>query len=691
MRRDIESNTSKEFFTASVNRATSGQLSVPELFDCAETLTSWGERQSAVELYKIWIAYNGDDKLLHAVYFNYGISLSAVGDRVGAINAYRESVRLKPDFYPSYINLGVALEGCGQAGTAVAKWLEAINGLSQINGESVFYKTTALHEIARVLENSQKYSAAEDALKQSLDIKLNQPDAIVHWIALRQRQCKWPVIVGSDRVSRKDLLMGISPLPLAYLVDDPIFQLATAYWHAKTTIGIPQSARNQRATLSASQRNSLKLRIGYLSSDLRGHAVGYAMSDVVETHDRENFEIFAYYCGIPYTDQAKQRIMKAVDHWVDINDLSDDQAAAKIAGDKIDILVDLNGYTRDARTGIFARRPTPIAVNWFGFPGTMGTPYHHYIIADSQIIPTDHEIYYSEKVMRLPCYQPVDRKRVVAKRPSRSEVSLPEDAVVYCCLNGTPKITQRTFERWMSILGRVANSVLWLLRESSDSDENLRKFASERGIAPERIVFAEKLANAEHLARYPLADLFLDTLPYGAHTTAADALWMNVPVLTLQGRGFATRVCGSFVRSAGLDELVCSTAEEYVERAVELGNNREKLMAQKAKLAAKRDSCFFFDTPRFVRHLEDLYRQMWGDFIRGALPSPDLRNLDVYHEIGLELDLENSDLLSNQAYLALYEQRLMQRHNSYPIYPDRRLWRARESEPVSVFDRRAVA
>jgi predicted O-linked N-acetylglucosamine transferase (SPINDLY family) len=691
MRRNIESKAPADLFTASAHRATSGQLSIADLFDCTATLTSLGQKQSAVELYKTWIAHNADDKLLHAVYFNYGIALMAVGDRVGAINAYRESVRLKTDFYPSYINLGNALEGCGQAGTAVAKWLELVNNLSHVNAELIYYKTTALHEIARVLENSHKDSAAEDALKQSLDIKLNQTEAIIHWIMLRQRQCKWPVIVGSDRVARKDLLDGISPLSLAYLADDPIFQLAAAYRYAKTTVGIPNSTQTHGANPNARQRDSLKLRIGYLSSDLRGHAVGYAMSDVTETHDRENFEIFAYYCGIDHTDQAKQRIMNAVDRWIDIDDLSDDQAAARIAADKIDILIDLNGYTRSARTGIFARRPAPIAVNWFGFPGTMGTPYHHYIIADAHIIPTDHEIYYSEKVMRLPCYQPVDRKRVVPKCPSRSDAGLPEDAVVYCCLNGMQKITQHTFERWISILGRVANSVLWLLRESSDAEESLRKFAAARSIAPERIIFAEKAANLEHLARYPLADLFLDTLPYGAHTTAADALWMNVPVLTLQGRGFATRVCGSFVRAAGLPELVCSTAQEYVEKAVELGKNREKLAALKAKLAAARSSCFFFDTPRFVRHLEDLYRQMFSDFVRGALPSPDLRNLDIYHEVGLELDLENSELLSDEAYLALYEKKLAERHNTYPIYPDMRLWPESESRPISRLDRRAVA
>jgi predicted O-linked N-acetylglucosamine transferase (SPINDLY family) len=687
---DIETKAPADLFTDSIKRATSRQLSIVDLIKCAEMLVST-DRNRSVELYKTWIAHNDDHTLLHAVYFNYGFALMAVGDRVGAINAYRESIRIKPDFYPPYINLGRALEDCGQAGSAVAKWLEVVNHLSAINGESVFHKTTALDELARVLENLHKDSAAEDALKQSLDIKLNQPEAIIHWIISRQRQCKWPVIVGWDRVSRKDLLMGISPLSLAYLADEPMFQLATAYRHAKTTIGIPNLAQHQRANPIARQRDSLKLRIGYVSSDLRGHPVGYAMSDVTETHDRENFEIFAYYCGINRTDQTQQRIMKAVDHWVDINGLSDDEAATRIVADKIDILVDLNGYTRDARTKVFARRPAPIAVNWFGFPGSMGTPYHHYIIADSHIVPTYHEIYFSEKVMRLPCYQPVDRKRVVAKRPSRAEVGLPADAVVYCCLNGMPKITPHTFQRWMSILGRVPNSVLWLLKESNDAHENLRKLASDQGIAPERIVFADKLANPEHLARYPLADLFLDTLPYGAHTTAADALWMNVPVLTLLGRSFATRVCASFVRTAGLGELVCSTAEEYVERAIALGKNREKLATLKAKLAAGRDSCFFFDTPRFVRHLEDLYRQMWSELIRGALPSPDLRNLDVYHEVGLELDLENSGSLSDEAYRSLYAKKLAERDSTYPIYPDMRLWREINTEPSALFDRRAVA
>ncbi len=691
MLRDLGSKTPAELFADAANHAVARQLSVIDLFNRAAALSSLDQNQLAAELYKTWIAHNSDDGLLHAVYFNYGVTLGTIGDRAGAINAYREGIRVKPDFYPSYINLGRMLEDSGQAGRAVAKWLDLVNHLPSVNGETVTHKVTALHQIGRVLENGYQDAAAEDALKQSLDINPNHSKAIIHWISLRQRQCKWPVIAGWERVSRKDLLAGISSLSLACLADDPMFQLATAYRYAKTTVGMPKPLRS-RSEPAERRRSPHKLRIGYVSSDLREHAVGFAMTDVTETHDRENFKVFAYYCGINRTDAAQQRIMKAVDCWVDINGLSDDQAAARIAADGIDILVDLNGYTRDARTAVFARRPAPIAVNWFGFPGSMGTPYHHYIIADSHIIPHDHEIYFSEKVMRLPCYQPVDRKRVISeRRMSREEAGLPEDAVVYCCLNGMQKITPQAFKRWMEILGHVPDSVLWLLSGTSDANERLREAAAAHGIAGERIVFAEKMANPDHLARYPLGDLFLDTLPYGAHTTAADALWMNVPVLTLLGRSFASRVCASFVRTAGLDELVCSTPESYVERAVELGSDRGKLQAFKAKLAAGRDSCFFFDTPRFVRHLEDLYREMWSDLIRGALPVPDLRNLDVYHEIGLNLDLENMEALSDEAYRGLYEAKLAERHSVYPVGPDLRLWRESQSEPVSVIGRRAVA
>jgi predicted O-linked N-acetylglucosamine transferase (SPINDLY family) len=659
-----------------ISRATARQLPVVELFKVTATFDSIKQTALALEIYKTWIAFNSDDDLLFAVYYNYGVALNTAQDRTGAINAFRECTRLKPDFQPSYINLGRALEDSGQSGLAVSQWLALCTNLAAVNGESVANKTTALQQIARVLEGANSDPAAEDALKQSLDINVNQPEVIQHWISLRQRQCKWPVVVEWDRVSRKQLNAGISSLSLACHADDPMFQLARAYDYAIKAIGMPKPA-----TPVQSNRDANRLRIGYISSDLRGHAVGFAMTDVFETHDRENFEIFAYYCGINRPDATQERIKKAVDHWVDLTGMDDDQAAARIAADGVDIIVDLNGYTRDARTKVFARKPAPIAVNWFGFPGTMGTPYHHYIIADETIIPPADEIYYSEKVLRLPCYQPNDRNRPVAEhRPTRAEAGLPDDAFVFCSFNGMQKIKPRGFQRWLAILNRVPNSVMWLLGDRADACDRLRKMAAEAGVAPERLIFAGNKPNPEHLARYPLADLFLDSLPYGAHTTAADALWRGVPILTMPGRSFAARVCASLVTAAGVPELICVTQETFIEEAVAYGTNPEKLTAIKAKLTASLPTCTLFDTPSLVGHLENLYRQMWSDFKRGALPIPDMRNLDIYHEIGSELDLENIEDLSDEAYVAQYKQKLAERNSFYPIPPDERLCRADKAE-----------
>lgn len=679
-----------ELFNDSMKRAVSQKLSIVELVEATATLDSANQKQKVIELYKTWISHNADDSFLYAIYFNYGVALTAVQDYAGAIKTLRECIRLKPDFYAAYINLGRALENYGQNAQAVGQWLTLVNNLSAITGEAVEHKINALQQIGRVLESANNDSAAENALKQILDINSLHTEATQHWILLRQRQCEWPIIAEWDRVSRKDLLTGISTLSLEYLADDPMFQLAKAYHNAKSSIGIPKAVNcSQRAV---SMRDANRLRIGYVSSDLRGHAVGFAMTDVIECHNHQNFEIFAYYCGIDRTDETRQRIMNAVDHWTDINGLDDDQAAEKIAADGIDILVDLNGYTKDARTKVIAGRPAPIAVNWFGYPGTMGTPYHHYLIADPFIIPPDLEIYYSEKVVRLPCYQPNDRKRIIAeKRPTRAEVGLPENAFVFCSLNGMQKITPRAFQRWMAILRQVPGSVLWLLSGTDDANERLRKTATNHGVAAERVVFAQKLPNPEHLARYPLADLFLDSLPYGSHTTAADSLWMNVPILTLSGRSFASRVCASLVRAAGVGELVCSTAEDYVARAVELGQNREKLAAIKSKLTDGRDSCLLFDTPQLVLHLEELYRKMWSDFKNGKLPVPDLRNLEIYHEIGLELDIENAETLTDEAYRAGYQEKLAAWDSVYPIQADARLWSGNRSELLSSDERRAVA
>jgi predicted O-linked N-acetylglucosamine transferase (SPINDLY family) len=320
-----------------------------------------------------------------------------------------------------------------------------------------------------------------------------------------------------------------------------------------------------------------------------------------------------------------------------------------------------------------ALRPAPVIVNWLGYPGTMGSPYHNYIIADDWIIPESHEIYYSEKVKRLPCYQPNNRDRTLSPvKPSRKDAGLPEDAMVYCCFNGSHKIHRFTFERWMRILAQVPGSVLWLLESSETTHKRLQEHAAQLGIEPERLVFAPKAANPVHLARYPLADLFLDTTPYSAHTTASDALWMGVPVLTCSGRSFASRVCGSLVRAVGTPEMICTGVEEYVERAVAFGNDKSKLQAAKNRLAEVRKDSVLFDMPGLVRNLEHLFKEMWEECRKHKLPQPDIALLPQYLETGIEVNHEEVEVQNIEDYRAWWVERLALRHKTRPLVRDHR-------------------
>jgi predicted O-linked N-acetylglucosamine transferase (SPINDLY family) len=513
------------------------------------------------------------------------------------------------------------------------------------------------------------------ALQRAADIDPHAMDVIGQLVATRLSQCKWPVLAPSERVSRETLLRGVNPLSIAAYTDDPMLLLAAANAfierEAKAT---PEQVRVDRrdAPIDLTGRRP---RIGYISSDLRDHAVGYLMAELFEVHDKEKVEVFAYYCGPESSDGLNTRIRAAVEHFVDIRPMSDDEAAQRIVDDGIDILVDVNGHTRDARTAVFARRPAPILVNWLGYPGTMGSDYHHYIVADPWIIPPEMEHYYSEAVRRIPCYQPNDRRRKVDEAcPSRADVGLPDDAFVFCCFNGVQKITPHMFDRWMQILKRTPGSVLWLLDSNPEANARLRDSAEAKGVDRTRIVFAPKLQNAYHLARYRLADLFLDTTPYGAHTTASDALWMAVPVLTWSGRSFASRVCGSLVRSAGLPELVVDSSEAYVEKAVEIGADREKAQALRATLAANRDTCVLFDMDLLASSLETLYGEMIAEYQSGGRPSPDLANLGVYMSVGLELDQDEREMQAVEDYEALYRDALARLHLVKALPADNRIW-----------------
>ncbi len=365
-----------------------------------------------------------------------------------------------------------------------------------------------------------------------------------------------------------------------------------------------------------------KIRIGYLSGELRDQATSHLMVGVFEHHDRSRFEIYGFDSGWNDSSDIRRRIEKAISPIVDISGLTDDAAAATIRDQNIDILVNLNGYFGEERTGVFAQRPAPIQVNYLGFPGTLGASYIDYLIADQQVIPLGHEEFYVEKVAYLPgCYQANDDKKSIASRIfSRAECGLPERAFVFCCFNNSYKITPEVFDCWMRILGDVAGSVLWLIEDSALAVANLRKEAADRGVNPERLVFAQRIALADHLARHRMADLFLDTLPYNAHTTASDALWAGLPIITQLGETFPGRVAASLLASIGLSELVTSSQDGYRALAVELATDAQKLAAVKRQLVENRDAAPLFDTRLFTRRIETAYNAMYERFRSNLVP-----------------------------------------------------------------------
>lgn len=647
------------------------EMTLSELVAEAQRLSARGENDQARRLYAEWIAENGANPQLYIAHFNHACLLNRPGEAAAAMHALSACLELNPDFVPASINLGGLLERGGATPEAIAQWQGVVQRLVAVTGAAIGYKLTALRQIARVLSDHQKPAMAEVVLRQCLEINPEQRDVIEQFMALRLMQCAWPALQPADPAERRRLMRGTSPLSMLAYTDDPLLHLGLAHHYARCLVDETQDlARHDRRDAPMGRR----LRIGYVSSDLRDHAIGTLLAEVFELHDRGRVEITAYYCGPPSTAPLQARIRAAVEHWVDITALSDDDAAARIAADGVDILVDVNGYTRDARTAIFARRPAPVQINWLGYPGTLGTPWHNYIIADPWIIPPEAELYYSERVLRLPCYQPNDRKRVIAQTPTRSAAGLPDQGFVFCCFNASQKLSRFTMERWMEILLGVPGSVLWLLDSGEEMRANLRAFAEARGILPGRIIFAPKLGNAEHLARYRLADLFLDSAPYGAHTTASDALWLGVPVLTLSGRGFASRVCGSLVRSAGLPEMVCATPDDYVSRAIALAREPAELARHRRTLAARRARCDLFNMEKLVKRLEALFYETARAHRAGRTPQPRLDNLDAYLDIGAGLDHEAEEMLALPDYTGIYTERLALRHATRPLIADGRLW-----------------
>lgn len=465
----------------------------------------------------------------------------------------------------------------------------------------------------------KKHDEAFSAYDQAFALRPELEGVEGFRLSSKMKSCRWEdtdTEISSLVAAARDGKAHSAPFSLLSLTDSPEDHLlcARAWVRAKH----PARPPLWQGEIYTHDR----IRIGYVSSDLHSHATAHLMADMFELHDRRKFEVTAYSIGVDDGSAIRERLIRAFDKFIDCQNLSDAEISDRILKSEIDILVDLKGFTQGARTDIFAVRSAPVQVNYLGYPGTMGAPFIDYVIGDRTLFAESDAADFTEKLVRLPqCYQPNDRHRQISERTfSREECGLPREGIVFCCFNNSYKILPEMFDSWMRILGRTAGSVLWLLEDSPTVARNLKQEAQRCGVDPDRLVFAGRIDLPDHLARHRLADLFLDTLPYNAHTTASDALWAGLPVLTQAGRAFAGRVAASLLRAVGLPELITYSRDAYEALAIELACDREKLGGLKERLQANRLTAPLFDTALFTRHLEAAYEAMYRRCQAGLPP-----------------------------------------------------------------------
>jgi predicted O-linked N-acetylglucosamine transferase (SPINDLY family) len=506
---------------------------------------------------------------------------------------------------------GIALKNLGRADEALAAYDRAI-GLHPDFAE-------ALNNRGNLRLLARRFSPAVEDFDRALALR---PDldwltgtrlyAALHffdWAGYEQQQAR--IVEGIAQQRR-----SIQPLALQCIADDPdLQQQAARRWTLATCPpgGASMPARAARATD--------KIRVAYVSRDFKSHPVSFLMAEVFELHDREQFEVIAINYGAASRDPMQERLRAAFDRFLDVEQLQDRQIAELARTLEVDIAVDLSGFTDGARSAIFAWRAAPIQVSYLGYLGTAGAPLYDYLIADRHTIPDEARRHYDERIIFLPSYQANDRRRPTPQpTASRASLGLPESGFVFCCFNNPCKITPAVFHSWTQILKEVPDAVLWVLGEDENAGARLRQHAQQAGIAPERMVFARRAAREEYLAQLSLADLFLDTLPYNAGTTASDALWMGLPVLTQAGRSFPGRVATSLLRATELPELVAPDPEAYRALAVKLAQQPALLSDIRGRLTAARREARLFDTPRFTRSLERAYREIRGIQAAGEPP-----------------------------------------------------------------------
>src|SRR5215471_20739941 len=538
-----------------------------------------------------------------AAYANKGKALAQLELSQEARAAYVQALALSPNLPEASLGLGQVLSQLGRHNEALAGYDRAIS-LKPDLAEAWFGRGLALLALKQY---GDAFAACERAIKLMPELDY----ALGKWLHAKMHCCLWDDIenayqrVLTEVSNRRKVASPFNLLSIPSTLSEQ--KIAAETYVADNFPPTSDEIASSHASHSG------KIRIGYFSADFRRHAIPYLMAQLLELHDRSTFEILGFSFGPSADDDMRRRLNAGFDQLIDVKDKSDEEIADLARNLQVDIGVDLKGFTDHSRTGIFAHRAAPIQVNYLGYPGTMGANYIDYIIADRILIRLEEAEFYSEKIAYLPhSYQVNDRtRRISDRRFTRDELGLPADAFVFCCFNNCFKITPDVFGIWMRLLTKVDGSVLWLLESNAWAVKSLRAEAVRHGIGSERLVFAEPIDLPDHLARHASADLFLDTFYYNAHTTASDALWSGLPLVTRLGDTFAGRVAASLLNAIGLPDLVTRTSDEYEQLALELSINRDKLFLIKQRLVENRLKYPLFDTKLFTKHIESAYQKMW--------------------------------------------------------------------------------
>jgi predicted O-linked N-acetylglucosamine transferase (SPINDLY family) len=597
--------------------ARAGHIDIASLMAHATALQTADMTEAAALLYRNWLMAAADaaaggnpSPYQHVACYNWGTLLGSLKRHGEAEQVYRMALQVRPNFTQAKLNLGHQLEHLGRFDEALAVWTAVADEMS--DPALVELRLHALNNAARMLETHKRYDEAQALMTRSLLLQPDQSSVIQHYVHIRQKQCDWPVYQAVGEVTQNQLLVGTSLLATLSASDDPAVQLLVAQRFVNEKVGKPSGPPlHAQAQIRNGAPRSGKIKIGYLSGDLCMHAVGLLTAELFELHDRSRFEVHAFCWSREDGTPLRTRILKAMDHHHRLAGVDDPTAARLIAEAGIDVLVDLQGLTNGARPDILALRPAPIQASYLGLPATSAMPGVDWIIADRYVMPPELLPYHTEKPIYLPnCYQVSDRQREVGAEPTRAQCGLPEDAFVYCSFNNNHKFGEDVFASWMRVLAAVDNSVMWLLADNRWAKANMLRVAAEHGVAPERLIFAPRAAPPDYLARFAVADLFLDTFPYNAGTTASDCLWMGTPILTRSGRSYISRMAGSLLTAVGLPDLITNSLPEYEQRAVQIGQNPQRAASYKRYLRDQGRASALFDIPATVRAMEAEFERL---------------------------------------------------------------------------------